>query len=197
MKVRREGRSRSDCRWWSLVGLEQSDPELKSSVKKYVELDFDEITSRKAAFIKKSKVLSDVLGPSVTIGELSFSHPTKPGNFSEPLVRSFFRREIRNPPSISHLLPPPSRPSQSPPFRPHRSFPTNSLGRRVSPRLPRSISQRRLGQVVRGEVRRLGWRNRVRDDWAEVSSELEIATPEPSSDLYLPSLSIVIPSGKY
>jgi len=40
----------------------------------------------------------------------------------------------------------------------------------MSTRLPGSLRQRRFGQVVRGELRRLGGRNRVRDDWAEVSS---------------------------
>lgn len=61
-------------------------------MKKYVELDFDEITSRKAAFIKKSKVLSDVLGPSVTIGEF-FVSTSSSHAFSDRLrPRSFAQR---------------------------------------------------------------------------------------------------------
>ncbi|KAL7414340.1 leucine carboxyl methyltransferase 1 [Mrakia frigida] len=75
----------SDTRFWRLM----SDPELKDSVKKYVELDFDEITSRKAAFIKKSKVLSDVLGPSVTI--------EKSGTQLRSPIYSLLPQDLRNP----------------------------------------------------------------------------------------------------
>lgn len=146
----------------------QSNPELKSSVKKYVEIDFEEITSKKAAFIKRSKVLSDVLGPEITIGELSL--PLRSLYEGADSFLCWYRRAIRNPPSLPRLLPSPSRPPQSSALRPDRTFNTDALDSRVPSRLPRSSSQRKARQMVRGEVRRVGRRGRVRDVWAQVSS---------------------------
>ncbi|CED83439.1 Carboxymethyl transferase [Phaffia rhodozyma] len=67
----------SDTRFWRL----QSDPVLKSSIHKYIELDFPEITRQKAGFIRKSKALSDPLGPIESIKLILSSDifdPSKP-----------------------------------------------------------------------------------------------------------------------
>ncbi|TFY80692.1 hypothetical protein EWM64_g3315 [Hericium alpestre] len=56
----------SDTRFWRLAAGPRAE-----KIEKYIELDFPEVTSRKAMAVRKSKVLSPALGPadSVSVGD--------------------------------------------------------------------------------------------------------------------------------